>query len=152
MVVSFRPAPSVAVSLSLSHTLSPCPHAHTINFLVVYCTMWFWLQVASVLAKHPCTLVALTRLTEMSLHQVRKCLLVLMQHHIVTYTELRRPFYRIDLQVPYISHPTKKIPHARDEHTNMRCSVPFWAVEKEKEGEAPASKRRFMLHAATRAL
>lgn len=46
----------------------------------------------------------------------------------------------------------KNPPHARDEHTNMRCSVPFWAVEKEKEGEAPASKRRFMLHAATRAL
>ncbi|EGD82406.1 hypothetical protein PTSG_03049 [Salpingoeca rosetta] len=55
-------------------------------------------KVAKVLFKCSCTMQTLVRLTELSPEQVRKSLLVLRQHHLLSYTETRRIFYTINTQ------------------------------------------------------
>ena len=49
------------------------------------------IKVAGVLFKHPCSLSALVRLTKLSKEQIKQALQVLLQHHLLTIKDARRP-------------------------------------------------------------
>eukprot|EP01147_Barroeca_monosierra_P009810 gene9810-2003_t len=68
-------------------------------------------KIASTTVRYPCTLQTLVRLTQMPVDLIRKCLIVLIQHHIVKSNEQKRTYYTIDLQAALIRYRIPAICH-----------------------------------------